>query len=78
MTDTIHVSDATARSIELMGLSDGQKVLTCEHVAGIVLIMKKLNDTPYLFPKGKWATIQHIENGLETWAEREADIINKL
>jgi hypothetical protein len=57
-------------------------VETAERMAWLVLLLKSREDLPEWFPRGKWATIQHIESQLnaavaewilESQSDRSAD-----
>lgn len=42
---------------------------TAERLSWIVRILRHMSDVPEFFPKGKWATIQHLEDQLEDAAK---------
>jgi hypothetical protein len=42
---------------------------TPERMAWVYFLIRKLPDKPEWFPRGKWATIQHIEGQLDSIAE---------
>ena len=41
-------------------------------MAWLLFVLKKVEDDPTIFPRGKWATLQHIESQLDVVAERLA------
>ena len=64
--DTIELTPATAdwlNGLEIFG-HVGRTNIQPEQMAWIVLVLKALPDAPGRFPRGKWATIQHIESEL--------------
>jgi hypothetical protein len=61
----ITLSESTASALSNIGLGDFSECETAERMAFVVLVLKGLKDLPEHFPKGKWATIQHIESGIE-------------
>lgn len=72
MHDTISLSPATTNAFNRLGLGDFTGVESCERMAFVVLVLIHLKDRQEWFPKGKWATIQHIQNGLDAYAEETA------
>lgn len=72
MRDTISLSPATAEGLGRVGLGDFNRVEPPERMAWVVLVLTKLDDAPWMFPRGKWATIQHIQQQLDECAEDAA------
>jgi len=70
--DSVTLSDMTAAGLSKIGLGDIQSVETPERMAWVFLVLRKLEDRPEWFPRGKWATIQHIEDQLDKCAEARA------
>jgi hypothetical protein len=61
-------------SLEIFGHVGRVNILP-EQMAWIVAVLKLLPDGPGRFPRGKWATIQHIESQLMLMAE---DAVHEL
>ncbi|MDR5729689.1 MAG: hypothetical protein RB191_19915 [Terriglobia bacterium] len=61
---TISLSNSAAEGIGKALDQDVYGVETAERMAWLVLLLKKCEDRPEWFPRGKWATIQHIESQL--------------
>lgn len=74
--DQVSLSGATADALSLLDLGDFYKSNAPERMAYVVLVLKKLDDRPEWFPKGKWATIQEIERQLHACADEQAEAIN--
>jgi len=74
--DVIKVSPETADALSTLGLGDVYTIMTAERAAFLALIMIHLPDRPEWFPKGKWATIQHVAKQLEDEAKQIANDIN--
>ena len=67
--DTVSLSPATAEGIGRALEQDVYGVESPERMAWLVLLLRTREDKPEWFPRGKWATIQHIETQLEAAAE---------
>ncbi len=65
---SIHISKRTAEALSKIGMGDFYVWEPKERMAYIVLVLKKLPDSADVFPCGKWATIQHIEQQLDDLA----------
>ena len=65
---SIHISKRTAEALSKIGMGDFYVWEHKERMAYIVLVLKKLPDSADVFPCGKWATIQHIEQQLDDFA----------
>ena len=74
--DTITISSQVADALTLLDLGDFNRVEAPERMAYVLLILKKLDDRPEWFPRGKWATIQAIEAQLDACADEQAKLIN--
>ena len=61
MSDSILLSPMTVDGLNKIGVGDFNAVELPERMAWIVLLLRKMPDDPKQFPRGKWATIQHIE-----------------
>ena len=72
MDDSISLSGKTVDAINTLDIGDFCSVELPERMAGVVLILRRLEDRAEWFPKGKWATIQEIERQLEKCADAEA------
>src|SRR4051812_31245908 len=64
MSDTITLSEAAAAGLSQIGFGEVYTVEQPERMAWLVLLLRWIPDKPAWFPKGKWATIQHIESQL--------------
>ena len=62
---TVSMSNMTAKAIGQALDQDVYGVETPERMAWLVLLLKKCADRADWFPRGKWATIQHIERQLD-------------
>lgn len=68
MTDSIELSGVAAEALSRIGLGDFNRVELPERMAWVALVLKKQEDKPEWFPRGKWATIQEIERQLDLCA----------
>ena len=62
MSDTISLSQSAADALSRIGFGDFYRVEPPERMAWIALILRRLEDRPEWFPRGKLATIQSIES----------------
>lgn len=62
---TVSLSRSAAEGIGKALDQDVHGVETAERMAWLVLLLKSREDLPEWFPRGKWATIQHIEKQLD-------------
>lgn len=74
--DVVTISASTATALSTLGIGDFVEVETPERMASVALILRGLDDRPDWFPRGKWATIQHVEAQLRAWAAARARDIN--
>lgn len=65
---TVSLSNSAADGIGKALNQDVFGVETAERMAWLVLLLKKREDLPEWFPRGKWATIQHIESQVDAAA----------
>jgi len=65
MNDTIEISGVVASALSKTLGQDFNRIEQPERMAWIVLLLKKMLNTDEIFPHGKWATIQSIENQLD-------------
>lgn len=70
--DTVSISRATAAELSKLGLGDFAVCETPQRMAWVVLVLREIADTDERFPRGKWATIQHIEGQIHRCAVRAA------
>lgn len=75
MKDTVELSKRVAEGIGHAVDQDVYTFMQPERMALIVLLLKKLPDNDDYFPRGKWATIQSIEDQLQEIVE---DKVSKL
>lgn len=75
MNASVSISRETAVALSSLGLGEVQQVEPAERMAWIVRVMRVLPDKPEWFPKGKWATIQHIEEQITDAAGVEGCLI---
>lgn len=61
----VSMSKSAAQGIANALDQDVYEVETVERMAWLVLLLKKCEDRPEWFPRGKWATIQSIERQLD-------------
>ncbi len=69
IADRIELSSRVADALSDLGLGEINRCETPDRMAWIVLVLRRLDDTPERFPHGKWATIQSIESQLEQCAD---------
>jgi len=62
---TVALSASAAKGISKALDQDVYGVENAERMAWLVLLLKKCEDRAEWFPKGKWATIQHIESQVD-------------
>jgi hypothetical protein len=62
---TVSLSNSAAEGIGKALDQDVYGVEGADRMAWLVLLLKRCEDRPEWFPKGKWATIQHIEKQLD-------------
>lgn len=70
----VTVTRATAEALDsarIFGEIDGA-MIEVERVAWIVRQLRYMPDEPTLFPHGKWATIQSLDDRIEKAAEKAA------
>ena len=67
--DQIKLSSTTAEGIGLALGQDFNRVETPERMAWVALQLEYVPDVQKWFPKGKWATIQSIQEQLRACAE---------
>jgi len=72
MADAVAISAAVRDGLNRLDIGDFQLIETPERMAYVALVLRSLSDRPEWFPRGKWATIQHIEEQLLRCAERTA------
>lgn len=72
MKDSIEVSHTTAAALD--GLVGPVTTVNVDlaTMAWLAWILPHMRDDPSRFPRGKWATIQHIEEQLEMAARDQA------
>jgi hypothetical protein len=68
MNDVVELSSITRDGINSLNLIDVQRVNPPEIMAWLVLLLKRIPDSDEVFPLGKWATIQSIQEQLEKCA----------
>ena len=72
---TVTLSGTTAEAIGHALDQDVYPVENASRMAWLVLLLKKCEDRPEWFPRGKWATIQHIEqqidNAVDGWFDEQ-------
>src|ERR1700678_4228071 len=69
MSDTVSISSSAAAGIGAALNQDVYEVSSCDRMAWLVLLLKQCEDKSEWFPRGKWATIQHIELQLHQCVE---------
>lgn len=69
---TVTMSAAAAEGLSRLGVGDVGVVETAERMAWVVFVARHAADDEVVFPRGKWATIQHIEAQLDEHAKRIA------
>ncbi len=62
---TVALSPSAAKGISKALDQDVYGVENAERMAWLLLLLKKCEDLPEWFPKGKWATIQDIESQVD-------------
>jgi hypothetical protein len=75
----IRTSQSTAAALSTIGIGDFTGKEEPERMAWVVLILRRLDDRPEWFPRGKWATIQSIDDQLQSAAiERAGELAAKV
>lgn len=69
MKDQIEISSATKDGLNSLDMYDVQRVNSPEWMAWFVQLLKHVPDSEKVFPHGKWATIQSIEQQIEACAK---------
>lgn len=69
MNQSIRLSSEAAEGLTRIGLGSFGRYNDPARLAFLVEVLKFLDDVPAWFPKGKWATIQHIEEQVRTCAD---------
>jgi hypothetical protein len=75
IVDTVRISGDAAEGLSLIApydLGEFGRYNDPGRMAFVAAICKHLPDNPAHFPKGKWATIQHIEEQVQLCAEHAA------
>jgi hypothetical protein len=75
---SVGMSDALIDGLNQIGLGKFFGLETPERMAWVVLILRELDDRPEWFPRGKWATIQWIEESLHRIAKSAARARNAV
>ena len=61
----VHFTLATAEALDLLHIVAVREInLDLPAMSWLALVIEQLPDTPTLFPHGKWATVQHLQNQL--------------
>lgn len=69
----VEVTHATAEALDSMVVfGDVTRLIEPEKAAWVTSVLRELPDTDTLFPRGKWATIQHIEQQVTEQAKAVA------
>ena len=68
MKDTIRLSSLTVDALSKATGGDIYTTDSPEKMSWIYFLIKELDDTAEVFPRGKWATIQEIQGQLEAIA----------
>jgi len=76
--DSVELSPATADALDALDVTAGVGRINVNlpEMAWLVLVLKELPDSERTFPRGKWATIQHIEGQLREAAKLRADDVS--
>ena len=64
-TDSIVLSQQAVDGLSAIGIGDFTPCELPERMAWIALVLRSVPDNPLWFPRGKWATIQHIHKQVE-------------
>jgi hypothetical protein len=71
--DCVMLSNSAAEALcQAVDESIGEVNVDLGTMAWVWFVLRKLPDSPSTFPRGKWATIHHIEAQLEELAELKA------
>lgn len=70
--NSVRISPQTAAALSTLGLGDVFEVETPERMAWICGVLRYVPDTPQRFPKGKWATIQALQEQVDNAFRRAA------
>ena len=62
--DSVWLSRLTADALDSLDMGDISKVNSPERMAWVVYVLRHMPDSAKIFPRGKWATIQVIEEQL--------------
>jgi hypothetical protein len=74
--DFVSISDQSAEAFNRLGLGDFYTIMPARDMAFLAIILPMLDDRPEWFPKGKWATIQHIQQQITDISEKISNHIN--
>lgn len=69
---TVTMSQAAADGLSAIGMGDFAAVETAERMTWVVLVLLHVPDHDAWFPRGKWATIQSLQQQLTGCAMRRA------
>ncbi len=77
ITDAVNLSPRTAEALNALGIVEhvGRVNIDLHTMAWVTLVLRFLPDDGRFFFRGKWATIQHIQEQLEEAAEAMAEVI---
>ena len=71
--DSVEISGRTADGLGRALDQDFCRIESPERMAWIVWLLRRLEDRPEWFPRGKWATVQEIERQLGLIADYIAE-----
>jgi len=77
IADSVSLSERTVDALNLLDIGSFYGVMLPDDIAFTVLILRRLEDRPEWFPRGKWATIQEIERQLGLCADAAARSITE-
>jgi hypothetical protein len=74
VTSTVSLSPAAAKGVGSALDQDVYEVESAERMAWLAVLLRKCEDRSDWFPRGKWATIQHIEGQVDQAADEYLEI----
>lgn len=78
IVDTVRISSDAAEGLSLIGLGEFARFNDPARMAFVAEVLKNVPDVVAWFPKGKWATIQHIQEQVRLCAEYEARRVTEV
>ena len=76
---TVSLSKTTSEALTSLDIVGSIfEVESVDRMAWVLCVLKYVEDSPLRFPRGKWATIQHIESQVDAAAAALAEGLCKV